>query len=368
LKPQPAYQGNMSKLRSGFTTGACAVAAAKGAAAALLGTGPLPAQADIPFPDGSRHSFALHRCVVQDGTASASVIKDAGDDPDVTNGAEIIAAVSLQEPESAGETVLIQAGQGVGTVTKPGLPIAVGEAAINPVPRRMIQAAVQEALQETGQEHLRLRVTISIPDGERLAEKTLNRRLGIVGGLSILGTTGIVRPISAAAWTATIDASMRVARAAGLDEVLLSTGRTSEAAAQKLLALPEEAQVMMGDYLDHALKAAEQHGFQRIHLSGMWGKVLKCALEIPQTHVRHGALEMRQAAELLAALGLAKEETDKLALANTAREILQHLLAQGRTDLVRAVCLRAKQYAEQRSSLPVQIYLVTSEDGVIESV
>ncbi|CAK8719545.1 Cobalt-precorrin-5B C(1)-methyltransferase [Candidatus Electronema halotolerans] len=358
---------DMSRLRSGFTTGACAAAAAKGAALALL-RGQPPAQAEIPFPDTSRHSFALHHCAVQDGIASASVIKDAGDDPDVTNGAEIIATVSLQEPGGAGEAVAIQAGQGVGTVTKPGLAIPVGEPAVNPVPRRMIRAAVQEALQDAGQENLRLRVTISIPDGARLAEKTLNQRLGIVGGLSILGTTGIVRPVSAAAWTATIDASMRVARAAGLDEVLLSTGRTSEAAAQKLLALPEEVQVMMGDYLDHALKAAKEHGFQRIHLSGMWGKVLKCALEIPQTHVRHGALDMRQAAELLAALGLAEDEAAKLALANTAREILQHLLAQGRTDLVRAVCLRAKQYAEQRSSLPVRIYLVTSEDGVIESV
>jgi cobalt-precorrin-5B (C1)-methyltransferase len=161
---------------------------------------------------------------------------------------------------------------------------------------------------------------------------------------------------------------MRVARAAGLDEALLSTGRTSEAAAQKLLGLPEEAQVMMGDYLDHALKAASQQGFQRIHLSGMWAKILKCALEIPQTHVRHGALEMRQAAELLAELGLSKDEADRLALANTAREILQRLLAQGRADLVRAVCLRAKQYAEQRSGLPVRMYLVTSEHGVIESV
>jgi cobalt-precorrin-5B (C1)-methyltransferase len=354
-------------LRSGFTTGACAAAAAKGAVLALL-RGQPPAQADIPFPDNSRHSFALHHCAVQDGMASASVIKDAGDDPDVTNGAEIVAAVSAQPPEAAGEAVMIQAGQGVGAVTKPGLPIPVGEAAINPVPRRMIQAAVQEALQEAGQESLRLTVTISIPDGARLAEKTLNRRLGIVGGLSILGTTGIVRPVSAAAWTATIDASMRVARAAGLDEALLSTGRTSEAAAQKLLGLPEEAQVMMGDYLDHALKAAKEQGFQRIHLSGMWAKILKCALEIPQTHVRHGALEMRQAAELLAELGLSKDEADRLALANTAREILQRLLAQGRADLVRAVCLRAKQYAEQRSGLPVRIHLVTSEHGVIESV
>lgn len=357
--------GVLPRLRSGFTTGACAAAAAKGAALALLHGQP-PAQVEIPFPDGCRRSFRLHTCAAQGNTASASVRKDAGDDPDVTNGAEIIAAVSLQEPGCAGEAVAIRAGAGVGTVTKPGLSIAAGEPAINPVPLAMIRAAVSEALRELKREHLRLTVTISIPGGERLAEKTLNRRLGILGGLSILGTTGIVRPVSAEAWTATIEASMHVARAAGLDEVLLSTGRTSEAAAQRLLRLPEEAQVMMGDYLEHALTAAQRLGFRRIHLAGMWAKVLKCALGIPQTHVRHGALEMRQAAGLLGGLGLDRETAARLAAANTAREILQALQAQGRADLVRAVCLRARQQAERLSGLPVQVWLVTAEDGVIE--
>jgi cobalt-precorrin-5B (C1)-methyltransferase len=355
------------QLRSGFTTGACAAAAAKAATVALL-RGQPPAQVDIAFPDGSRRSFLLHRCTAQDNAACAAVIKDAGDDPDVTNGAEILAAVRPQQQGESGELVAIKAGEGIGAVTKPGLAIAVNEPAINPVPQQMIRAAVQEALHKAGQPDLRLTVTISIPDGERLAEKTLNRRLGIVGGLSILGTTGIVRPISAAAWTATIEAALRVARAAGLDQVLLSTGRTSEAAAQKLLCLPEEAQVMMGDYLEHALKTAGQSGFCRVHVAGMWGKVLKCALGIPQTHVRHGALDLSQAAELLADLGLEQTKAAELAAANTAREILQRLHAQGRTDLVRAVCERAKQYAEQCSGLPVRIYLVTSENGVIESI
>ncbi len=357
----------MTRLRSGFTTGACAAAAAKGATQALLVQQPFT-QAEIPFPDGSRRSFPLHTCAAQGRTASASVIKDAGDDPDVTNGAEIIALVSVQEPSGAGEAITVRAGQGVGTVTKPGLSVPVGEPAINPVPLRMIRAAVAEAFQEAGKEPLRLTVTISVRDGERLAEKTLNRRLGIVGGLSILGTTGIVRPVSAEAWTATIDAAMQVARAAGLDEVLLSTGRTSEAAVQRRLHLPEEAQVMMGDYLEHALKAARRHGFRRIHLAGMWAKVLKCALGIPQTHVRNGALEVRQAAALLAELGLEDKAAADLAQANTAKEIHQRLLTQGRTDLVRAVCLRAKQYAEDCSGLPVTLYLVTSENGVVEQV
>ena len=355
------------KLRSGFTTGACAAAAAKGATQALFADQP-PIQTEIPFPDGRRCGFLLHCCVAEPGRAWASVIKDAGDDPDVTNGAEIIAAVEAQSQGGAGEAIAIKAGQGVGTVTKPGLSVPVGEPAVNPVPRQMIRAAVAEALHELRQDGLRLTVTISVRDGERLAEKTLNRRLGIVGGLSILGTTGIVRPVSAEAWTATIDAAMQVARAAGLDEVLLSTGRTSEAAAQRQLGLAEEAQVMMGDYLEHALLAARRHGFHRIHLAGMWAKALKCALEIPQTHVRNGALEVRQAAALLAELGLDAEAAAMLAQANTAKEIHQRLLAQGRRDLVQAVCLRAKQYAERLSGLPVHLYLITSEDGVVEQV
>jgi len=211
-------------------------------------------------------------------------------------------------------------------------------------------------------------VTISVRNGEELAKKTLNRRLGIIGGLSILGTTGIVRPVSAKAWTDTIDASMKVARAAGLDQVLLSTGRTSEAAVQKLLHLPEEAQVMMGDYLEYALKAANRHGFGKIHLAGMWAKILKCALCIPQTHVRNGALEMEQAAGLLGELGLDQDSVARMTNANTAREILHLLQEQGKDDLVRAVCCKARQYAEECSGLPVSIYLVTSEEGVIEQV
>ena len=355
------------KLRSGFTTGACAAAAAKAAAVVLLG-GRVIYRVEIPFPAGDRHGFELHSCIRQDGQVTVSVIKDAGDDPDVTNGAEIIAIVEEQEPGADGELITIAGGPGVGRVTKPGLPVSVGESAINPVPRKMIRAAVSEAMQEAGVDHVSLAVTICVTDGELLAEKTLNSRLGIIGGLSILGTTGIVRPVSAKAWTDTIDASMKVARAAGLSEVLLSTGRTSEAAVQGVLNLPEETQVMMGDYLAYALKAAKRHGFAKIHLSGMWAKILKCALGIPQTHVRHGALEVQQAADLLHELGLEREIAQAMATANTAREIYQRLKEAGRQDLIRAVCVKAREYAMKRSGLPVDVYLVTSEDGVVEHV
>lgn len=354
------------KLRSGFTTGACAAAAAKGAALALL-SGKKCKTVEIPFPTGNRHSFRLHSCYVQNGQGAASVIKDAGDDPDVTNGAEIIALVEKRQRRKSQEIVTLLGGPGVGQVTKPGLPVDVGEPAINPIPRKMIRQAVEEAMEESADRDL-LQVTICVIKGEELAEKTLNSRLGILGGLSILGTTGIVRPVSAKAWTDTIEASMSVARAAGLTEVIVSTGRTSEAGVQKLLNLPEEAQVMMGDYLSYALHAAGKHGFCRVHLSGMWAKILKCALKIPQTHVRNGALEVRHAADLLHSLGLDRRAADDLLTCNTAREIYQRLHAAGRTDLIEDVCEKAREYAMDESGLPVDVYLVTSEEGVVVHV
>jgi len=211
------------RLRSGYTTGACAAAAAKGATQALL-SGQALATVEIPLPDASRVEFALCRCVVAEQWALASVVKDAGDDLDVTNGAEIVATARRLDnhritgncvPVKNDKRLIICGGQGVGTVTKPGLAVPVGEPAINPVPRRMIQEAVTEALDQENVTD-RFEIVISVPAGEELAKKTLNQRLGIVSGLSILGTTGIVHPVSAAAWTATIEASMAVARAAGI--------------------------------------------------------------------------------------------------------------------------------------------------------
>ena len=353
--------GRKKTLRSGYTTGACAAAAAKAAAFCLLGRERSEA-VDIPFPDGSRHRFAL--CRIGGQPAMATVVKDAGDDPDITNGAEI-GAEARWLTERQTERIVLTNGPGVGLVTKPGLPVPMGEAAINPVPRRMIRAAVAEALAGSGREDDCLEIRIFVRDGEILAEKTLNRRLGVIGGLSILGTTGIVRPVSAKAWTDTIEASMQVARAVGLTEAILSTGRTSEAMVQGLLRLPEEAQVMMGDYLQYALEAARRHGFSRIHLAAMWGKLIKAALAMPQTHVRNGVLEVRQAAELLARLGLDKDSAAELCAANTAREIYDRLQVMRRADLVDAVCRRAGEQARQWSGLPVRVYLVTAEQGVV---
>jgi cobalt-precorrin-5B (C1)-methyltransferase len=362
------------RLRSGFTTGSCAAAAAKAAAFALV-NGSCPATIEIPFPDGSRVNFAIHHCKIiegnesNNGSTTASVIKDAGDDPDVTNRAEIQATVSSghssNDPVQSvllGDILLV-GGKGIGTVTKPGLAIKVGQPAINPVPRKMIVDAVQEITK--GQ---KLTVTISIPRGEELAEKTLNKRLGILGGLSILGTTGIVRPISADAWTATIKASMDVAKEAGLSDIVISTGRTSEKGAQLLLELPEEAYAMMGDYLEFSLKEAAARNFKTIHLSGMWAKIMKAALRIPQTHVRNGALEIVDGAKLLASLGAKGELLHKIEKSNTAREMYTHIEAAGQDELVQAVCLKAQEYCQEVTGSRVKIYLVNHKAEVITHV
>ena len=217
------------QLRHGWTTGACATAAAKAAYTALL-TGEFPDPVEVTLPRGQRPAFALATTRLESGAATAGVIKDAGDDPDVTHGALVLATVRRAAP---GSGVRFSAGEGVGTVTRAGLPVPPGEPAINPVPRQMIRAAIDEiaaAHGGTGD----VEVEIAVPGGARLAERTMNGRLGIVGGWSILGTTGIVVPYSCSSWIASIHSGIDVARAAGLTHVAGATGATSEAAVQKL--------------------------------------------------------------------------------------------------------------------------------------
>lgn len=353
----------MKKLRSGYTTGACAAAAAKGATLCLLGHASAEG-VDIPFPDGRRVYFTLIECRRQTQGAEpagyAAVVKDAGDDPDVTNGALIAATVRFaQRPEThKPQEIVIVGGEGVGTVTKPGLAVAIGEPAINPVPLRMIREAVTEALSlyVTGARQA-LTVEISVPRGKELAEKTLNERLGIVGGISILGTTGVVRPVSAEAWTATITSAMNVAAAGGSREIVLSTGRTSEAALQRTGKFKPEALIMMGDYLEFALQEAAKYPFERLHMAGMWAKILKAALRIPQTHVRFGALEVERANSYISKL-FPKKDLLYLAGANTAREIHERLLERGDLVVVQSICRAAKEYHQEMSGIPVTVYLV----------
>jgi cobalt-precorrin-5B (C1)-methyltransferase len=361
------------ELRSGYTTGACAAAAAKAATQLLVGAHPdtplqiSPDKVSIPFPDGSRADFTIHTSGYRgsDKTAFATVIKDAGDDPDVTNGAEIVAEVVIAR-KCLPSALVIKGGKGVGTVTKPGLAIAVGEPAINPVPLKMIADAISEAFSDISfqSSELTVEITISVTDGELLAKKTLNERLGIIGGLSILGSTGIVRPLSSEAWTATIASSMDVAKAMGRTEIVLSAGRTSEEAHKKQYSFPEESYVMMGDYLEFSLREAAARRFSKIYLCAQWAKMLKIAMATPQTHVRHGAIDIGRTADFLDEIGV---RIPTGAAFNTAREIFDYLIATSADPqpALTKVCNAAKSYAADIAD-PVYISAVlVAYDGEV---
>ncbi len=360
-------------LKSGFTTGACAAAAAKAAAQALISVSKnllAPTTIEIPFPDGSSHSFKIEKYNTGSDWASASVIKDAGDDPDVTNGAEITATVRLTD--SGG--IVIKGGQGVGLVTKPGLSVSVGEPAINPVPRKMILEAVQETSLLVDNAQKGIEIEVSIKDGELLAKKTLNYRLGIVGGLSVLGTTGIVKPLSTEAWTATIVSTMDVAKATGQREIVLSTGRTSENAHKQAFNLPDECYVMMGDYIEFAVREAERHGFEVVHLAAQWAKMLKIAMGIAHTHVRFGALDVREAIELLCNInqtvgGINPFKGRSFNTAREAFEVLQgsdlHTKEQFLFGLLSQV---ARQIGRLLKGAKINVHLVGYDNKVIASL
>lgn len=317
--PAPRRRG----LREGYTTGACATAAAKAAALALLSGRPVE-RVTIHLPIGRDATFALCRCEFGPGWVRCGVIKDAGDDPDVTHGAEIQATVSRSENPG----ITLCGGPGVGTVTRPGLGLAVGGPAINPVPRRMITEAVGAVAAAYGVSGLR--VAIAVPNGEELAKRTLNPRLGIVGGISILGTTGIVKPWSTAAWRASVLQAIDVAAANGVAHVVLSTGGRSEKFAQALFPeLPELAFVEMGEFTGHALKRAAARRLRRATLAGMIGKFAKLAQGHMMTHVAGNRVDTAFLAELARAAGADETLARAIAGANTARHAQELAQAAG---------------------------------------
>ena len=297
-------------LRTGFTTGACSAAAAKAAVLTLL-SGAGHASVDIPFPSGGRHTFSVHAARVEDGTATAVVVKDAGDDPDVTHGAHLTVTVAWR---GDGEVVL-HGGEGVGTVTQAGLGLPVGEPAINPVPRRMITEAVREAAGARGVD-----VTISVPGGERMARKTTNRRLGIEGGISILGTTGIVRPFSTASWRASVEQAVAVMAVQQVPTLVLATGGRTERGAMRLLPhLPPVAFVEVGDFTGAALRRAVEHGLTEVVFVGMIGKLTKLASGVLMTHYTRSKVDTGLLAEITAAHGGAPGDVAEVRGAATAR-------------------------------------------------
>jgi cobalt-precorrin-5B (C1)-methyltransferase len=311
-------------LRYGWTTGTCAAAAAKAAYTALL-TGAFPDPVEVTLPKGQRPAFALATTELSEGAATAGVVKDAGDDPDVTHGALILATVRLGPP---GSGVTFRAGEGVGMVTRPGLAISQGEPAINPVPRQMLREAIGEVADEHGGTG-DVEIEIAIPGGEALAAKTVNARLGVVGGLSILGTTGIVVPYSCSAWIHSIHRGIDVARASGLTHIAGSTGAASEAAVKALHDLPETALIDMGDFVGGMLKYVRTHPVPRVTVAGGVGKMTKLAQGLLDLHSRRGSVDLGVLAKLAETRGGTRAFCERILAANTAAEAFSHAAEEG---------------------------------------
>lgn len=324
-------------LRRGWTTGACAAAAARAAWQALL-TGTFPDPVELVLPKGDRPSFPLARTVLGDGSATAGIVKDAGDDPDVTHGALVLATVRRGAP---GAGVTFRAGEGVGTVTRAGLPLSVGEPAINPAPRAMIRRAIEEVSAEEGAP-ADAEVTVSVPGGEALAAKTWNPRLGIVGGISILGTSGVVIPYSCSAWIQSIHSGIDVARAAGLSHIAGATGKTSEAAVKARHGLGEEALIDMGDFAGGMLKYLRRHPVPQVTIAGGFAKMVKLAQGAMDLHSSRSRVDFARLAGWLGELGADEATIAAAARANTAAEVLE--LA-GDLPLGELVARRAREAA-----------------------
>ncbi len=338
-------------LRTGWTTGTCASAAAKAAAIGLV-TGTVPAEVEVGLPGGRRVTFKVD----VEGTARGAVVKDAGDDPDCTDGARMTADVV-----EAG-AVSLSAGAGVGTVTKPGLGLAVGAPAINPVPRRMIAAALAEVTSAP------LAVTFSVPGGEDMAAKTSNARLGIVGGISILGTTGIVRPFSTAAYRASVTQQIDVAAAQGESEVVLATGSRSERAAMRLRPdLPEVCFVEVGDFTGTALRRAASDGIGHVTLVAMAGKITKLAAGAMMTHFHRSQVDGELLASLARASGSPAEVVAAATETATARHFFETCMAHGDVAPLEQVCAlaRAACQAHTGGAVETEVVMVDFEGDLV---
>ena len=322
-------------LRTGYTTGSCAAAASKAAVETLL-TGKPVGEVTIQLPVGRPATFEVHRCDQAPDKVTCSVIKDGGDDPDVTHGAEICATVSLNS-DGAAETRLM-GGLGVGTVTRPGTGITVGDPAITRVPRRMILESVAQAAKSRGGQEPGFAVEISVTDGEVIAEKTTNSRLGVIGGISILGSTGVVQPYSTAAWRASVHLAIDVAATNGLSHLVLSTGTQSEAFTKRCLDLPDMAYVEAGIFSGASLKRCVMRKVQRATHAGMVGKLSKMAMGYFVTHVAGNRVDTGFLASLAAECGASAAVQDEIRQASSARHFQEIALSHGLTEVFTLMC------------------------------
>lgn len=348
--------------RTGYSTGACATAATKGALLALLYQQPV-AEVEITLPLGQPVRFSIIQCEFTTMEATCGVIKDAGDDPDVTHGATIRATVSFIE--APGE-IRLEAGEGVGRVTQPGLGLPVGAPDITRVPRKMMTEVV-EALAAPQLKTSGVKVILSVPGGEEMAKKTELVRLGVVGGIGILGTTGIVRPYSTAAFRAGIGIAVGSAAARGYSHLVLTTGGMSEKFARRSIDLPEGAFIQMGDFVGYALDQCAKRQIERVTISGMIGKLSKMAKGKMMTHAAGSDVDTGFLAKIAEACGVRPEAVVKIQGANTARQVAEIVQAEGVDSffdrLAQRVCEACRSHV--KAALEIECLLTDFEGNVI---
>ena len=347
-------------LRSGLTTGSCATATSLAAARLLLG-GEASDAVQITLPKGKQVQMRLEFCRLHNDGAEAGTIKDAGDDPDVTHGALVFTQVRLvSEPG-----VRFVAGPGVGTVTRPGLVLTVGEPAVNPVPRQMMTGHLSSLATELGYNG-GFEVTVGVEGGEALALKTMNPRLGILGGLSILGTSGIVRPFSCAAYIASIHQGIDVATTNGYRHIAACTGNASEDTMRRVYNLPEIALIEMGDFVGAVLKHLRKVPVDKLSLCGGFGKISKLAAGHMDLHSRHSSIDLPQLAAWAAGIGADDALQQAIREANTSQQALAMSAAAG-IALGDAVCQHALNFA--RSVVPpqiqVEVFAIDRQGGIV---
>ena len=350
------------KLRTGYTTGTSATAAAKAALLSIINQTKIE-NVDVKLPKGSFIKIPIHLCQFDKNRAKCSVIKDGGDDPDVTHGAEIVVELSFTDKISEIE---IDGGEGVGIVTKPGLGLELNKAAINPVPKKMIN----ENLKEITDKHLLkkgIRVIISVPKGKELGPKTDNPRIGILNGISILGTSGIVIPFSTASYAASIRQNLDVAIAMGNYTVVLTTGGRSEDFAKKIVDLPEHCFVQMGDFSGYTIQQCAKKEIKKAYVVGFIGKLAKMAAGVKQTHVKGSKVDMNFLAELARKCNANEITIKRIQKANTARHVSEIIIENNVKGFFEEICNETYRHMRKHSEekVPLDVILFDFDGNIL---
>jgi len=353
---------NKTKLRTGFTTGSCATASSKAGILAIINQENIE-RIEIILPKRSKLDIQINSCEFTNNSAKCSVIKDGGDDPDVTHGAEIIVDVELTDV--VGE-IEIDGGEGVGRVTKPGLGLEIGSAAINPTPKKMILENIREVAKEL-LEKKGIKITVSVPKGKELGPKTDNPRIGIVGGISILGTSGIVIPYSTASFAAAIRQQISVVNTMNDDSVVLTTGGRSEDFAREIIDLPDHSFIQMGDFSGYTIKQCAKQGLKKAYVAGFIGKLAKMAAGVKQTHVKGGKVDMKFLSELAKRCNANGDTISKILGANTARNV-QEIIMEDEVDgffdeITKETCNQMRQHSDEK--IPVEVILFDFDGKVL---